>query len=63
MDVEAASFVVDRLDLARQALREAQQVVGKFSQREDDDFRRILDDLLDRVEHLDTLVKAGSYPA
>ncbi|GEM_PF-4769055 len=63
MDLDAAGFVIDRLDLARHALREAQQVLGKSSQREDDDLCRMLDELLDRVEHVDTLVKAGSYSA
>lgn len=63
MDLDAAGFVLDRVDVAREALTEAQQVVGKFSQPEDDEVRRMLEELLSRVEQLDATVRSGSYPS
>lgn len=63
MDLDSAGFVLDRLDVAREAIKEAQQVVGKFAQPEDDEVSQRLEDLLDRVEQLDAVIRAGSYPS
>jgi hypothetical protein len=63
MDMDAAGFVLDRIDVARQAMNEAQQVVGKFAQPEDDEVARKIEDLLSRLEQLDATVRAGSYPS
>jgi len=63
MDVDAASFVLDRVDMARQAIAEAQQIVGKFSQPEDEEIARMLQELIARVEELDARVRAASYPS
>lgn len=63
MDLDAAGFVLDRIDVARAAMNEAQQVVGKFAQPEDEEVARKLDDLVSRLEQLDALIRAGSYPS
>ncbi len=63
MDVDAAGFVLDRVDLAREALTEAQQIVGKFSQPEDEEIARMLQEMLEKVERLDARVRGASYPA
>ncbi|MHB0867853.1 MAG: hypothetical protein ACYC66_00925 [Chloroflexota bacterium] len=63
MDFDAAAFVLDRVDVAREAIMEAQQIVGKFSQPEDAEIARLLQDMLDRVEQLDATVRSGSYPS
>jgi len=63
MDVDAADFVLDRVDVAREAVLEAQQVVGKFSQPEDVEIGRQLDELLGRIERVDATIRSGSYPS
>ncbi len=63
MDVDAAAFVLDRVDLAREALTEAQQIVGKFSQPEDEEIARMLQEMLEKAERLDARVRGASYPA
>ncbi len=63
MDLDAAAFVLDRVDVAREALMEAQQIVGKFSQPEDQEIARMLQEMLEKVEQLDFRVRGGSYPA
>lgn len=63
MDIDAAAFVLDRVDVAREAIMEAQQIVGKFSQPEDAEVARLLQEMLDRVEQLDATVRSGSYPS
>ncbi len=63
MDLDAAAFVLDRVDVAREALTEAQQIVGKFSQPEDAEVARLLQEMLGRVEQLDGVVRSGSYPS
>ncbi len=63
MDAEAAAFVVDRIDVARMALLEARQTVEKYSQPHDVEVMRLLEDILGRVEQLDSTVRSGSYPS
>ena len=63
MDLEAADFVLDRIDVAREAFQEAQQVVAKFAQPEDDEVYRMLAELLNKVEQLDETIRSGSYPS
>lgn len=62
MDVDAAAFVLDRVDVARVAILEARQTVDKFAQPQDEDIARILDDMLDKAEQLDRMVRS-LYPA
>ncbi len=62
MDVDAASFVLDRVDVARMALLEARQVIDKFNQPEDQDVARLLDEMLARLDQADSVVRSGSYP-
>ncbi|MGE5618661.1 MAG: hypothetical protein ACM3US_05335 [Sphingomonadaceae bacterium] len=63
MDVDSAAFVLDRVDVAREAIMEAQQIVAKFSQQEDVEVAQLLQELLDRAEHLDAMIRSGSYPS
>ena len=63
MDLDSAGFVLDRLDVAREALMEAQQIVGKFSQPEDEEIARSLQEMLERADQLDARVRGASYPA
>jgi len=61
MDADSAGFVLDRVDVAREALTEAQQIVGKFSQPEDEEVARLIGELLEMVERLDFRVRSATY--
>jgi len=61
MDADSAGFVLDRVDVAREALTEAQQIVGKFSQPEDEEVARLIGELLEMVERLDSRVRSATY--
>jgi hypothetical protein len=63
MDVDSAGFLLDRVDLAREALTEAQQIVAKFAQPEDADISNMLGEMLAQIERLDATVRSGSYPS
>ncbi|HEX2988543.1 MAG TPA: hypothetical protein VHS06_10275 [Chloroflexota bacterium] len=63
MDADSAGFLLDRVDLAREALTEAQQIVAKFAQSEDADISNMLGDILAQIERLDATVRSGSYPS
>lgn len=63
MDLDAAAFVLDRVDVAREALTEARQIVAKFSQPEDAEVARLLEEMLRQVDQLDATIRAGSYPS
>lgn len=63
MDADSAGFLLDRVDVAREALTEAQQIVAKFAQPEDMDISNMLGDMLARIERLDAAVRTGSYPS
>jgi len=63
MDVDAADFVLDRMDVARMAVLEARQTVEKFSDPQDVDVMRILDEILRQVERVDAHVRSVSYPS
>ncbi len=62
MDLDSAGFVLDRVDLAREAILEAMQVIQKFSQPEDEEINDLLQQLLDTVGQIDAKVRSGSYP-
>ncbi len=62
MDVDAAGFVLDKVDIAREALTEARQVVDKFAQAEDAEIGRLLDEMLEKANQVDLQVRAGNYP-
>ena len=63
MDNEAAAFVVDRIDMARMALKEARQTVEKFAQQEDSDVAQSLDELLKQLNDVDGRVRNRSHTA
>lgn len=63
MDLDSAGFVLDRVDLAREALTEARQVIEKFSQPEDEEIARLLDEMLEATGRLESTVRSGSYPS
>lgn len=63
MDAEAAGFVLDRVDVARMAITEARQVIEKFSDSEDTEVVRLLDEMLARAERLDYVMRGATYPS
>ncbi len=63
MDLDAAAFVLDRVDVAREALAEISQILDKFDQPQDAETKRLVDELETRIEQLDAEIRAGSYPA
>ncbi len=63
MDADSAGFLLDRVDLAREALTEAQQIVAKFAQSEDAGISNMIGELLAQIERLDATIRSGSYPS